>query len=558
MYFESGIFTDALSSQVRHIDAQLDQLYLPTTASVPSSPGINFPSDTTQHVTEVNSVSVSAHVVQLQIAIKSLSTASSSRTLLQPAQLQAILEQVQLLKPSPADLTQEDVGQASSKEQELEWQLVSKATAQIHGLVLITLLEQTIPLSHEIWYWDDVLRSFSLLGLYSLQTLPKWLWRWTNDTIKNAQIDFQSSRTTNNAEAQTNPSAEYYWNRFWSLVKNSVRGHSLASMQLELMSPLTLCLTKVKSKQSHLKRLREMSASGLGVLMNEGLNFELNDDAFTASKSDMNSEKDEWKSVVSKSVALMETVLQNVTVLDLGPNDFEDTVFLSVDEDQESVQHQNTEEQLSSKSAWLASRLQRILSNSLPRQIAISKELVTEHGRPSRAIRYWIPTVLAFLSSSMILRVCFNHKTEILDWIENFGTTTLDFWYNWVVDPLKKVIGTIRHDENSEVALMSKGSLQGDKASLERMVIDFVKDSSSTDTTLSETEILNVTAKIREGDLTPVLKAYEKDLRSPFIGTVRGNLVRALLIQIQKTKVDVEVAIGGIDTLLKSQELVFG
>jgi nuclear-control-of-ATPase protein 2 len=54
------------------------------------------------------------------------------------------------------------------------------------------------------------------------------------------------------------------------------------------------------------------------------------------------------------------------------------------------------------------------------------------------------------------------------------------------------------------------------------------------------------------------LRAYEKDLRTPFIGTIRGELIRALLIQIQKTKVDVEVAMGGIDALLKSQELVFG
>ncbi|GKZ40056.1 nuclear control of ATPase protein 2, partial [Aspergillus brasiliensis] len=72
----------------------------------------------------------------------------------------------------------------------------------------------------------------------------------------------------------------------------------------------------------------------------------------------------------------------------------------------------------------------------------------------------------------------------------------------------------------------------------------------------SDTQI--ITAKVREGDLTPVLKAYENDLRSPFVGTIKGDLVRALLIQIQKTKVDVEIAIGGIDALLKSQELVFG
>lgn len=34
--------------------------------------------------------------------------------------------------------------------------------------------------------------------------------------------------------------------------------------------------------------------------------------------------------------------------------------------------------------------------------------------------------------------------------------------------------------------------------------------------------------------------------------------MRTLLIQVQKTKVDVEVALSGIDALLKSQELVFG
>lgn len=42
------------------------------------------------------------------------------------------------------------------------------------------------------------------------------------------------------------------------------------------------------------------------------------------------------------------------------------------------------------------------------------------------------------------------------------------------------------------------------------------------------------------------------------MGTIRGDLVRALLIQVQKTKVDVELAVSGIDALLKSQELVFG
>lgn len=123
------------------------------------------------------------------------------------------------------------------------------------------------------------------------------------------------------------------------------------------------------------------------------------------------------------------------------------------------------------------------------------------------------------------------------------------------------MIGTIRHDKDSEVAIMSKQSLKGDRDSLERMVVDFAIDKpqiSTGNSSLSEAQIADIRAKVKEGDLTPVLRAYEKDLRSPLMGSIRGDLIRTLLIQVQKTKVDVEVAINGIDALLKSQELVFG
>lgn len=103
---------------------------------------------------------------------------------------------------------------------------------------------------------------------------------------------------------------------------------------------------------------------------------------------------------------------------------------------------------------------------------------------------------------------------------------------------------------------MSESSLKGDQDSLERMVVDFAIDNNST--TLNDSEISEIRAKVKEGDLTPVLRAYEKDLRHPFKGAVQGDLIRTLLIQVQKTKVDVEVALSGIDSLLKSQELVFG
>jgi nuclear-control-of-ATPase protein 2 len=201
-------------------------------------------------------------------------------------------------------------------------------------------------------------------------------------------------------------------------------------------------------------------------------------------------------------------------------------------------------------------RLQSILDTSLPSYEASSRKRLGSYGRPSKITRYWFPLALAILSSSTLLRIFVNKQESIITWIREFGATVRGFWENWVLDPTKKVLGTIRHDAGSEIAITSKRSLQGDRESLERMVVEFAVDNSTG--RLSEAQVQEIRTKIGEGDLTPVLKAYEKDLQKPFWGAVRGNLIRALLIQVQKTKVDVEVAMGGIDSLLKSQELVFG
>lgn len=46
-----------------------------------------------------------------------------------------------------------------------------------------------------------------------------------------------------------------------------------------------------------------------------------------------------------------------------------------------------------------------------------------------------------------------------------------------------------------------------------------------------------LTAQILSGDLTPVLKIYENDLRSPLRSALTGSLIRSLLVQVQRMKV---------------------
>ena len=43
--------------------------------------------------------------------------------------------------------------------------------------------------------------------------------------------------------------------------------------------------------------------------------------------------------------------------------------------------------------------------------------------------------------------------------------------------------------------------------------------------------------QVRAGDLTPVMKLYEEDIRSPFKSALTGTLLRTLFIQVQKAKV---------------------
>jgi nuclear control of ATPase protein 2 len=453
-------------------------------------------------------------------------------------------------KPTDAGISAADT---DANETELEWLVVGKATVQTYGLLLNTFLQQTIPLSDEIWYWDDVLGSYANTGLYTIQTAPARFWKSTKEVYADAKQRYTSShggsRIRESSQSATQ-SLSQGWRDFYALVQESIQDQSLLQARTRILSPFALCRTEARKKQNGLKKLREMSATAIGLLMDEGLTFQhYDDEEKNHSKGSESPDlgQDEWRNTVSKSVSLLESVLTNVNSDHVVVADFEESVFSTVEAESNGP-----------SPFGLTDKLIHILDKHLPGQEEASYKIAVDFGRPSRLVRYWIPATALLLSGSTLLRIFANRKAEIKQWIQEFGQTVIDFWSNWVIEPSKKLIGTIHHDEESEVAIMSKDSLKADRASLERMVVDFAVDHPENGTAYTDSQVADIRAKVKEGDLTPVLRAYERDLAKPFMGTVRGDLVRALLIQVQKTKVDVEVAIGGIDALLKSQELLFG
>ncbi|KAK5095722.1 Nuclear control of ATPase protein 2 [Exophiala xenobiotica] len=509
-----------VDDRVRRLDATLDRIQL-------QPPPAEETAEAEENVPTAASTSDSNHAAKLKSVIRSLSTTAGSRPLLSLKRLRTTIAQIK----SNEATTQ------SGDEKDLEWLAVGKGTIQLYGTLLNTLLDQTIPLSESIWYWDDVLGSYAYTGLYTIQTSPFRFWHASKEIYADAKARYQANTGVRDAAQQSTQSLSQGWNEFYDLVQKSIDDRSLAHARTRILSPFALCRTEARRKQENIKKMREQSATAIGLLIEEG--FPYHDDTADPVAA--------WRAAVAKSVTLLEAIMKHTQSVKPAWSMLEQEVFDLID--------QHTVEESPSQ---IVEKLLHIIDVHLPDQERESQIMAKEYGKPSRWIRYWIPGLALFLSGSTLLRIFANRREEILTWIRELGTTTVDFWYNWVVDPVKRLIGTIRHDENSELAIMSKDSLKSDRDSLERMVVDFAVQHPGNDTAYTESQIATLRSKVREGDLSTVLKAYEKEMQSPVKNAIAGNLIRALLIQIQKTKVDVEVAMNGIDSILKSQELLFG
>lgn len=576
--------------QVHRIDAQLNRLqFAPTHSSRISTgfsaaeePSQDYDSRAASQASPLQNKAPSPRALALQAAIRSLSPGTSrSRALVGDSYIKAALATLSH-RPEAASTArlvqdgsqgdeqqgEEEVGAESSTSQgetdaaevELEWLLLSKATTQVYGTVLTKILDQAVDIANDIWYWDSVLSSSSGTIVYSVQSSPLRLWHWSSiiwTDVRARAGHFELSSVKKNAAPLTQR-----WNQFYGLVKDVIKERSFADFNKQILSPVTRIRAEIRMKQLALKRIRIRNANALGLLLGEGLANECVHGEGIASPLPANVEdvQAKWKASVSRNVALMEAVLAKTTDLDTPVDRFDGAIAELTDDDPLYTLDSHSTSSVSPQD--VAGRLSRLLALGLPNYVTTTKALVKQHGRPSRLVRYWLPITIGVLSSSTLLRILVNRQAQLLQWVQDLGTTVVDFWTNWVLEPTKNLIKTIRHDEDSAISLLSKRSLEGDRESLERMVVDFAIDNPSSATgsnaKLTDAQIADIRAKIREGDLTPVLRVYERDLASPVLGALRGNLIRALLIQIQKTKVDVDVAMGGIDSLLKSQELLIG
>lgn len=174
-----------------------------------------------------------------------------------------------------------------------------------------------------------------------------------------------------------------------------------------------------------------------------------------------------------------------------------------------------------------------------------------ESIEPNWIIKNWLWLTGGILIGPIMTQKVIINRTAIFNWIrDNLVSVVVGFYNNWIIQPIKDCINIIKQDSN---IIASKESLNSDLSSLERMIKDYLHDNVSGDSSLSEEEVNKL---IELGDLTMIMTNYEREMKSPIKNLLRGSLIRSILIQIQKTKVDGDIVISGIDKLIKSQQLL--
>jgi hypothetical protein len=173
---------------------------------------------------------------------------------------------------------------------------------------------------------------------------------------------------------------------------------------------------------------------------------------------------------------------------------------------------------------------------------------------PGVVARYWLPVVAAWSAAVVLHRFAASyHVVATLQSISGEAWEAMRrFASEYVVRPVLAIYSTIRYD-SAAFAVQSADSLRTDLDSLTRMVTAFAKDELS----MSADQLEVLKQSVHEGDISVVLKSFESDIKTPIKAMVAGSMLRTVFIQIQKTKVDVEMAMSALDKIMRANELTF-
>ncbi|KAJ5365017.1 Nuclear control of ATP synthase 2 [Penicillium concentricum] len=280
------------------INAQLDRLQQQTASSQRFD------------ATDLSTESLES-IGQLQDLINSISVTSKTQSLLSPNRL------ADLLSDTFSRLqVQTTLGEGNSAPlSDYVWIVTAKAAIQASGLVMNTLLDQTLQLHDETYYWGEMLGSVWYSGLYAVQKSPAQFCRWTKDACV--------AQTYQGA-----PSITARWTRFYQIARQSawkLGGHSIRA---KLLSPIRSSRAEMRQKRDLLLEMKDLHTSSLGLVMEGWHLFEANDSA-SLYPGTINAQ---WCDAIHRAVVLIEAIFQQIA-LEPSTHELEQGVLATLERD---------------------------------------------------------------------------------------------------------------------------------------------------------------------------------------------------------------------------------
>nr|GMD23006.1 protein DGS1, mitochondrial [Ipomoea batatas] len=208
-------------------------------------------------------------------------------------------------------------------------------------------------------------------------------------------------------------------------------------------------------------------------------------------------------------------------------------------------------------SRWTDSEVQdaiNFINQNLQKLESYLSTIVMKHKRPRKVTLHWMRYTCGIVGISICSIWLLRHSrlmgsSDIDNWICEAKESTISFWNDHVEQPLLSIRDDLFHTfRKRQKGAMEPEEVQITANSLHRMLRAFTEQTKGTmlPENATDNEMLEV-----------VMERYEKEVMHPLQNLLSGELARALLIQVQKLKLDIEEAMLELDQILRANEINF-
>jgi hypothetical protein len=154
------------------------------------------------------------------------------------------------------------------------------------------------------------------------------------------------------------------------------------------------------------------------------------------------------------------------------------------------------------------------------------------------------------------------HRPKVITLAGDTWKALREFLHEHAAEPLSNIVQSVTSTfKDRSLFSTTIDALRKSKEDLAAMLRTFALHHAKELSAHEGVSVAEYTASIPEraaqGDMSLVMQTYQREIQRPILSLVAGDLMRGLLVQVQKVKIDTEAAMLAADQVLKSNEINF-